>query len=201
MILPPNPKQAYGDKKVNLALVPPVSIAYEAMAFMEGARKYGPYNWREKSVEAMTYIAALQRHVGQWLDREEFDDESGNHHLAHAKACLGILIDAMTTGNLIDNRPKAGAMTRVLKERAAQGGIAKADANMERIRECPDLDQGAVDDGFVYAEETPLPLYDTAAMGPLTPKWEGFDVVSHAWATVHEGVTEEMGRIAEKQIG
>ena len=147
--LPPNPKQAYGDKKLNLSLVPPVSIAYEAMAFMEGARKYGPYNWRDKAVEAMTYIAALQRHVGQWLDGEEIDQESGDPHLAHAKACLGILIDAMTTGNLIDNRPKPGAMTKVLAERAAQPVplSPRIEENLQRTESgrfahaCPDLDQ------------------------------------------------------------
>lgn len=114
--LPPNPKQAYGDKKINLALVPPASIAYEALAFMEGARKYGPFNWRDKAVEAMTYIAASMRHIGQWQDGEEIDEPSGKPHLGMAKACLGILIDAMTTGNLIDNRPKPGAMTTVLTQ-------------------------------------------------------------------------------------
>jgi hypothetical protein len=30
-------------------------------------------------------------------------------HLGHAKACLGILLDAEATGNLIDDRPLAAA--------------------------------------------------------------------------------------------
>lgn len=61
-----------------------------------------------------------------------------------------------------------------------KGGIAKADENMERIKECPDLDQGAVDDGFVYAEEVPLPKYDGqgSCMNVGGFRREGFDVMS-----------------------
>lgn len=62
-------------------------------------------------------------------------------------------------------RALALLQTEIENERE-QGGIAKADANMERIKECPDLDQGASDAQMVYAEETPI------------PKWNGFDVAS-----------------------
>jgi len=110
----PNPKQAYGDKKIPMHLVPPASIAYEAMAMAEGARKYGAYNWRENDVEVMTYVGAAMRHLGQWVDGEEIDSDSGKPHLAHAKACLGILIDATENGNAIDNRPASGPMSKVL---------------------------------------------------------------------------------------
>lgn len=116
--LPPNPKQAYGDQKVALHLIPPASLIHEATAFEEGARKYGAYNWRTKAVEAMTYIGATQRHLLAYLDGEEIDPESGLLHLALAKACLGILIDATEIGNLLDNRPAkgtAGALLRKLK--------------------------------------------------------------------------------------
>jgi hypothetical protein len=113
--LPPNPKQAFGDLKIPVALVPPAAIIYTGLAFKEGARKYGPYNWREKSVEAMTYVNAAQRHLMSWMDREELDPDSGNPHLAHALACLAILVDCMETGNLIDNRPPAGNAGALLK--------------------------------------------------------------------------------------
>lgn len=113
--LPPNPKQAYGDKKVNVALVPPASVIYEALGLADGAVKYGPYNWREKSVEAMTYVAACMRHLQAWVDGETDATDSGKPHLGHAKACLGILADAIETGNLIDNRPPAGTASFLLK--------------------------------------------------------------------------------------
>ncbi len=124
---PPNPKQRYGDMKPNLALVPGPALAYAALAMMEGARKYGAYNWRDKAVEATTYVAACERHLRAWFDGEELDPGSGNPHLGHAVACLAILIDAIETpGCLIDNRPKAGATSAlfekwglVIKARAA----------------------------------------------------------------------------------
>jgi len=112
---PPNPKQRYGDMKPNLALVPAASTIYEALALMEGARKYGPYNWRHNAVEAMTYVAACMRHLADWVDGEDIDPESLKPHLGHAKACLGILIDALETGNLIDNRPPKGAAPKVIR--------------------------------------------------------------------------------------
>lgn len=58
---PPNPKQRYGDLKPNMALVPGVAVAHEALAMEQGAAKYGAYNWREKAVEALTYISAAKR--------------------------------------------------------------------------------------------------------------------------------------------
>ena len=103
-----NPKDAHGDKKVNLALVPPASIIHEAMAMESGAKKYGAYNWRKTHVRTMVYIAAGLRHTLEYLDGADYSTDSDPpvHHLAHAKACFGIVLDAMETGNLIDDRPK-----------------------------------------------------------------------------------------------
>jgi hypothetical protein len=115
----PNPKQRYGDLKVPVHLVPSAGVLYEALAFAEGARKYGPYNWREKSVEAMTYIGAAMRHIQCYLDGEEYDPEiteRPTHHLGLARACLGILADCIETGNLIDNRPPKGRAGPFLRE-------------------------------------------------------------------------------------
>ncbi|MGE3279700.1 MAG: dATP/dGTP diphosphohydrolase domain-containing protein [Alphaproteobacteria bacterium] len=105
-INPPNPKQRYGDLKVPLGYVPSSAITYAALALEEGARKYGPYNWRDRAVEAMTYVHAAERHLRAWVDGENTDPDSGFPHLGHALACLSILADAITVGNLIDNRPK-----------------------------------------------------------------------------------------------
>ncbi len=113
--LPPNPKQAYGDKKPPLHLVPPAAMAYAAMALKNGAAKYGAYNWRDNDVELMTYIGACQRHIGEFMDGQEYAEDSGVHHLAHALACLCILIDAKENGNLLDNRPPQGPMSDTLK--------------------------------------------------------------------------------------
>jgi hypothetical protein len=104
-----NPKDLLGMKKVNLHLVPPSSIIYQALAMEDGAKKYGPYNWRQNKVVATIYVDAAMRHLMAWLDGEENAADSGKPHLAHALACLGIIVDAKETGNLVDNRPTAGA--------------------------------------------------------------------------------------------
>ena len=110
-----NPKDRLGLKKINLALVPPVSVAYQALAMEDGAGKYGPYNWREKEVRATVYVAAARRHLDSWFDGEEIAEDSQKPHLGHALACLGIIIDALECGKLLDDRPLPGGMSKVLK--------------------------------------------------------------------------------------
>jgi hypothetical protein len=110
-----NPKDLMGVKKTRISLVPPASIIYQADAMEDGAFKYGPYNWREKKVGASIYYEACFRHLMAWYDGEEFAEDSKKHHLAHAIACIGIIIDAKETGNLIDDRPKKGSAAILIK--------------------------------------------------------------------------------------
>lgn len=100
-----NPKDLIGVTKVPLWLVPSAGIIHEAMAFADGARKYGPYNWRIKKVVTSIYISAAQRHILKYLDGLQTASDSGAHELGHARACLGIILDAEETGNLADDRP------------------------------------------------------------------------------------------------
>lgn len=109
-----NPKTIYGDLKIDLSLVPPSALIAEARVMKLGAKKYGPYNWRDKTVSARVYTAAALRHIFTWQDGEDIDQESGESHLAHARACLGILIDAKSIGKLNDNRPTPGAAGKLL---------------------------------------------------------------------------------------
>ena len=113
-----NPKDLVGDKKAPLWLVPPAFVAQTSMALRDGAAKYGPYNWREKAVRSTVYYSALMRHMSSWLDGEDYSEDAGVHHLAHAAACLAILLDAQATGNLIDDRPFAGGAPKLLTELA-----------------------------------------------------------------------------------
>jgi hypothetical protein len=109
-----NPKQAYGDKKAPLHLVPGSAMVHIAMGLKEGSRKYGAFNWRDTNVEAQTYVGATLRHLMAYVDGEDIDPESGNHHLSHAMASLAILVDAMESDKLIDNRPVSGPTAAVL---------------------------------------------------------------------------------------
>lgn len=110
-----NPKDLAGRAKVSLSKLPAVASAHAAHAMMDGAKKYDPYNWRKNRVLASIYIDAAQRHLLAWFEGEENAPDSEAHHLGHAIACCGILLDAQETGNLVDDRPDGKAvMSRVL---------------------------------------------------------------------------------------
>jgi hypothetical protein len=111
-----NPKDRIGSTKPPLHLIPSGAEIPESLVMALGARKYGPFNWRWSKVKASIYIAAARRHLLQWFDGEDDDLESGVSHLAHARACLGILLDALATGNLIDDRPAGGAASELIEE-------------------------------------------------------------------------------------
>ena len=109
-----NPKDRIGKTKPPLHLIPSGAMIQEAQVMKLGAAKYGPYNWRDESVSATVYVSAMQRHMLAWLDGEDLDPESGASHLAHARACAGILLDAESVGNLVDDRPTKGAASELL---------------------------------------------------------------------------------------
>ena len=111
-----NPKSAFGVKKPPLHLIPGAALIHEAVVFGLGATKYGPFNWRGNSVSASVYQSAALRHLASWFDGEDLDPESGASHLAHARACLGIILDAKETGNLIDDRPSPGAASALIAQ-------------------------------------------------------------------------------------
>lgn len=114
---PTNPKDLVGVKKLPMpSVVPPVAFAYLGWAMRDGARKYGPFNWREKGVRASVYTDAAMRHILAWWDGEEDAPDSKVHHLAHAMACLGILADAKHCDQLVDDRPKPGGFADLVEE-------------------------------------------------------------------------------------
>jgi hypothetical protein len=100
-----NPKDLIGNKKVSITKFPAIGTVMGAMAMMDGASKYGPFNWRGNSVIASIYIDALMRHAMAWFEGQETASDSKVHHLGHAIACAAIILDAQATGNLVDDRP------------------------------------------------------------------------------------------------
>ena len=99
-----NPKDLIGSDKLPFHLVPSSAIAYECLAFLEGALKYGRSNWRAAGVRFSIYYDACLRHLTKCMEGEWIDSESGIPHLGHARACLGIIIDAYEAGMLKDDR-------------------------------------------------------------------------------------------------
>ena len=118
-----NPKDRIGATKPPLHLIPSGAEIPESRVFALGAQKYGgAFNWRTSPVRASIYIAAARRHLAQWFDGEDNDSESGVSHLAHARACLGILLDAMSVERLIDDRPPCGRASELLATQSQAGG-------------------------------------------------------------------------------
>ena len=112
-----NPKDAVGRLKPPLELIPGPALVSLAEAFRDGRSKYGAYNWRTRTVGASVYVGAALRHLHAWYDGEDIDPTSKVEHLAHAMACLGILLDAKAVGKLVDDRP-APAPTGALLRRS-----------------------------------------------------------------------------------
>ncbi len=106
-----DPKKEAGAKKTPLHLLPPYALAQTALAHAEGARRYGPWNWRTNQVCATTYIGAILRHLTAWQDGEDIDADSGLSHIAKIGACCNILLDAGHCGTLVDDRSKVPTKT------------------------------------------------------------------------------------------
>lgn len=102
---PSNPKDVIGSKKLPLELIPWSANAETSLAFLEGALKYGRFNWRIAGVRASVYMAAMLRHLAKWWNGSDRDPVTRVKHLANARACIDILIDAEWSRTLTDDRP------------------------------------------------------------------------------------------------
>jgi hypothetical protein len=102
--------------RVPMGLFPKTAVAAGSLAFLEGALKYGAYNWRDAEVRASIYRDALDRHFGAWANGEDIDPGSGLPHLWKMLACIAILIDAEACDKLEDDRPTGMDFEVYLKE-------------------------------------------------------------------------------------
>ncbi len=112
---PSNPKDIIGSNKLPLHLWPQTATAYGCLALLDGMLKYGRSNWRAVGVNATIYYDALDRHITAWFEGEDIDPDSGLPHLAHALACLAILVDAQAAGKLNDNRFYPGGFRKTVE--------------------------------------------------------------------------------------
>lgn len=143
-----NPKDRLGALKASTLSVVPCSALLALGGVMSlGAKKYGPFNWREKSVRASVYTDAAMRHLMAWVDGEDIDLDpdpvtgeprgSGESHLASVMACMSILIDAKARGCLVDDRNlpqgEQGTAGEIIRLRTQQGPHAAG--SLHRVAE------------------------------------------------------------------
>lgn len=123
---PTNPKDLVGSNKVPMHLWPTTATTLGAMALLDGALKYGRSNYRAIGIRASIYYDAALRHLQLWFEGEELDPDSGLPHLAHALACLAVIVDAQAAGKLNDDRMVAGGLRELLDELTPQVAALKA---------------------------------------------------------------------------
>lgn len=111
-----NPKDAIGATKLPIGLVPSTGINLASVAFLEGATKYGRYNWRVAGVRTSIYYDAAMRHLEKYWNGEDVDGETGVPHLASALACIMIIEDARCAEKLEDDRPPRADVSAQIAE-------------------------------------------------------------------------------------
>lgn len=89
--------------KVDLSLIPAVSMREHAKAFMVGEKKYNRYNYC-KGHKASQLVAAAMRHLTAWFEREEYDPIDGQHHLGSVMACCSMILRQQELNTLKDDR-------------------------------------------------------------------------------------------------
>lgn len=99
-----NPKDAIGSDKLPLHLWPESATAFGCIGLLNGMAKYGRANWRHAGVRPSIYVDAAKRHLTDWFEGNDVDPEDGVHNLAGALACIAILVDAMVTDKINDDR-------------------------------------------------------------------------------------------------
>ena len=123
---PTNPKDAIGSGKLPMELVPDIIEVEASLAYLEGALKYGRFNWRVAGVRSSIYRAAIRRHLAKWWNGEDADSRTRVKHLASIIASAGILLDAELCGKLTDDRPPRSPVAL---------RIDQADADVAHLKE------------------------------------------------------------------
>jgi hypothetical protein len=101
-----NPKTLVALSKPKLSDVPPVALFALGAAMSDGASKYGRYNYRDTSATASVFYDAIQRHLVDWYNGEDFAHDSNVNHLGHIMASCAILLDAELNNSFVDDRDK-----------------------------------------------------------------------------------------------
>lgn len=92
-------------EKPALAYVPKEAIWELGKALSFGASKYDKFNFKN-GIEVTRTVSAAVRHIYQFLDGENFDEESKAHHLGAAMANLAMAIDTYYNRPEMDDRYK-----------------------------------------------------------------------------------------------
>lgn len=82
----------YDSNKPRYSLLPENTILNVIQVLEYGAEKYEPDNWKHVPSARTRYYDAAMRHIDNWWNGSEVDEESSLPHLAHAICCLLFLL-------------------------------------------------------------------------------------------------------------
>ena len=85
-------------------MLPPCALDEVGRVFTYGADKYSTRNW-ELGMEWGRLYAASLRHLNAFWWGENSDPDSGLLHLAHAVACIMMLLNYQINSRGTDTRP------------------------------------------------------------------------------------------------
>ncbi len=93
-------KDAIGDmNKPRLSLIPKEALWELGKALSTGEARYGTHNWRG-GIPISILIDASMRHITQFMNGEDIDEQSQTHHVGCAMANLAFAI------SLLHNKPE-----------------------------------------------------------------------------------------------
>lgn len=100
----PAKAKTYDDGKPPLAHLPWDALREVAMVQAYGQSKYGDFYNYKKGMELSRNLSCAIRHITDFMDGDDLDDESGRSHLAHAACRVLFALQNIKDGVAIDDR-------------------------------------------------------------------------------------------------
>ena len=104
----------YDAGKLRYDLIPADALEALAVVYTRGAAKYADRNW-EKGMSYSRCFGSLMRHIWAFWRGEQWDGETGCHHMAMAAWNCFALLAYSTRGVGTDDRPNNVSATPVLE--------------------------------------------------------------------------------------
>jgi len=95
----------FDKNKPRLSLVSKVALFKLAEVMTDGEKKYDTHNWR-KGFNWSRIADAAERHLSIWIAGQDLDPDSRRSNLAHAMACIMMLLEFEETHKHLDDRYK-----------------------------------------------------------------------------------------------
>ena len=99
----PNVGLKFDDNKPPLDLIPYDALVEVAKVLAAGEKKYGLANW-SNGIEIRRLLAAAMRHIGQFNNGEDYDEETQTLHISNAICNLMFAIWMYKNRPDLDNR-------------------------------------------------------------------------------------------------